>query len=360
MSQTVLKKYEAMAERFAELDRLLGEPATLANPALATPLAREHGRLRRPLERYAEYLAAEKALAEARTMSADPAVDADMRQLAAEEIAPLTARCAELTAALKDELLAGEDRDGDKLIMEIRAGTGGDEAALFAGDLFDMYRRYAEAKRWKVSVLSAAEGDVGGYREVVFGLAGPDVWRELAFEGGGHRVQRVPATETQGRVHTSAATVAVLPEPEDVDIRIDWADDKVIKEEAMRSSGPGGQNVNKVNSAVRLTHLETGIVVHIQGRDWHQNRAEARRLMLSRLHDHHESRRRAERESARRTMIGSGDRNERIRTYNFPQNRCTDHRLNRNFPLDRVIAGDLGELVAAMIEFDREERLKAL
>jgi peptide chain release factor 1 len=360
MSAAVIAKYEKMAARAAELDALMADPAVAADPARVGALAREHGRLRRPLERWGEYRSAAAALAEAEAMAADASVDAEMRELARSEVADLKERRDGLMAALKDELLAGEDLQADSLIMEIRAGTGGDEAALFAGDLFEMYRRYAETKRWKVEVLSASEGDAGGFREIVMTIAGPDVWRELAFEGGGHRVQRVPKTETQGRIHTSAATVAVLPEPEETEVQVRWDDPKVIKEEAMRSSGPGGQNVNKVNSAVRLTHLETGIVVHIQGRDWHKNRAEARRVMVSRLYEHFETKRRAQREQARRTMIGSGDRNERVRTYNFPQDRCTDHRLNRNFPLAGIMAGGLDGLIAAMIDFDKEERLKAM
>jgi peptide chain release factor 1 len=244
----------------------------------------------------------------------------------------------------------------DAVIIEIRAGTGGEEAALFAKDLHGMYTRYADTKRWKVEQLDFSASDMGGFREVIFGIKGEGVWAELGYEGGGHRVQRVPETESQGRIHTSAATVAVLPEPEEVDIEI--APDDVV-EHVCRSSGPGGQNVNKVSSAIRLEHVPTGITVSMQDeKSQHKNRAKAWRVLRSRLYELHESQRRAERDSQRKSMIGSGDRSQKVRTYNFPQNRVTDHRINLSlYSLDKILNGDMTELIAALQEHDKQQRL---
>jgi len=247
----------------------------------------------------------------------------------------------------------------DSVIVEIRAGTGGQEAALFARDLYNMYVKYAETRRWKVEQLGFNAAEMGGFREVIFGIKGPCVWSELGYEGGGHRVQRVPVTESQGRIHTSAATVAVLPEPEELEIKI--APDEVV-EHVSRSSGPGGQNVNKVSSAVKLEHIPTGISVSMQDeQSQHKNRAKAWRLLRSRIYEYYQSRERAQRDSQRKTMIGSGDRSQKIRTYNFPQNRVTDHRINLSlYSLDKIMAGDMGELIAALKDYDRQQRLKKL
>ena len=247
----------------------------------------------------------------------------------------------------------------DSVIMEIRAGTGGEEAALFARDLYDMYGRYAAKRRWKVEQLDFSPSEMGGFREVIFSVKGEGVWAELGYEGGGHRVQRVPETEAQGRIHTSAATVAVLPEPEEVDVEINPAD---VIEHVSRAGGPGGQNVNKVSSAIRLEHVPTGITVSMREESsQHKNRAKAWRILRSRVYELYESKRRAERESQRRTMIGSGDRSDKIRTYNFPQNRMTDHRIGLSlYNLDKVMAGDIDELIAALREHDRQQRIKNL
>jgi len=243
--------------------------------------------------------------------------------------------------------------------MEIRAGTGGEEAALFARDLYNMYVRYAEGRKWKVEQLSFSPTEKNGFREVIFGVKGPGVWSELGYEGGGHRVQRVPETESQGRIHTSAATVAVLPEPEEVDIQINPDD---VVEHVSRASGPGGQNVNKVSSAVKLEHIPTGICVSMQDeQSQHKNRAKAWRILRSRIYEDAEKKKRAQRDSQRKTMIGSGDRSEKIRTYNFPQNRLTDHRINLSlYSLDKIMNGDMGELVAALKDYDKQQRLKNL
>jgi peptide chain release factor 1 len=289
----------------------------------------------------------------------DETADPDLKALAREEIEQLTARKEQLLEEIQNTLVMADDLRIDAVIMEIRAGTGGEEAALFARDLYGMYTRYAESRRWKVEQLDFNPSEMGGFREVIFSVKGEGVWAELGYEGGGHRVQRVPETESQGRIHTSAATVAVLPEPEEVDVEIDPDD---VVEHVSRSSGPGGQNVNKVSSAIKLEHVPTGITVSMQEeKSQHKNRAKAWRLLRSRLYDLYESQRRAERDSQRKTMIGSGDRSSKIRTYNFPQNRVTDHRINLSlYSLDRIINGDMGELIAAIRDYDRQQRLKDL
>ncbi len=287
--------------------------------------------------------------------------DPEMKRMAEEESASLRAEQAALEAELQDLLLAGlEEGPVDRnVILEVRAGTGGDEASLFARDIFRMYCRYAERKGWSVEIMDSSLSEVGGYKEVVATISGEGAFAALRFESGGHRVQRVPATETQGRIHTSACTVAVLPEAEEVDLQIKDAD---LRVDTYRAGGAGGQHVNKVSSAIRITHIPTGLVVQCQDeRSQHKNRARAMKVLRSRLLELEQRKRNEARASLRRTLVGTGDRNERIRTYNFPQDRVTDHRIGLTLHnLPKLLEGDLGELLAGLIAHDREEQLKQL
>jgi peptide chain release factor 1 len=353
------KTLQQSAERHAEVERQLSDPQTASQPALFRSLAKECGRLGKLVGRYKDFFKLRQELADNEDLSRQSGEDAELRQLAREEAGRLRPLVQKLADELTDKVLV-EDKEAERdVIVEIRAGTGGEEAALFAADLFRMYSKYADRKGWKIELLDTSPSDRGGFSKVIFSVAGEQVFRDLRYEMGGHRVQRVPETEASGRIHTSAATVAVLSEPEEVEVELKDAE---IRMDFYRSSGPGGQNVNKTSSAVRLTHIPTGIVVAIQDeQSQHKNRAKAERVLRARLYEHYESQRREKEQKLRRDQIGSGERSERVRTYNFPQNRVTDHRVHKNFNLERVVGeGDLDELVTELRGYDREQRMREL
>jgi peptide chain release factor 1 len=352
----VFEKLQADYQRFREVEAALLDPEVAVDGVRMAALAKERGTLAKLALPYARYLELGRQISEAEALAAAE-TDFEMRAYAEAELATLRARQQEVGEALRDLLYdhqAGTDRAS--LIIEIRAGTGGDEAALFARDLFEMYQRFADQRGWKFETLELVPTELGGFREVSFGISGAGAYRHLQFESGGHRVQRVPVTETQGRIHTSAATVAVLPEPEEVDIVIRPED---LQIDVMRAGGPGGQHQNKTESGVRITHLPSGVVVNCRDeRSQHKNKAKAMRILRSRLFEQIEEKARSERDQTRRTLIGSGDRSQRIRTYNFPQNRITDHRIGLTlYNLDRVMQGDLAPLTTALIDHDRREQL---
>ena len=346
-------KLEQVLDRFREVEARM---SAASDGAEIVRLSREHAELR-PVAEAVEALA--RGRAERADLDEMIAAGGEMASLAREEIPELEQKLTELERGV-GLLLAPKDKDENaSAILEVRAGTGGDEAALFAGDLFRMYQRYAAVRGWKLEVEDASEGDAGGYKEIVASITGDGVFGRLKFESGVHRVQRVPATEAGGRIHTSAATVAVLPQPEDVEIEINDAD---LRIDTYRSSGAGGQHVNKTDSAVRITHLPTGVVVTSSEKSQHQNRAKAMKVLKARLYDMQRSQLDAERAEARKSQVGSGDRSERIRTYNFPQGRVTDHRINLTlYALPKVLEGeDLDVLIEALIAEDQAERLAAL
>jgi peptide chain release factor 1 len=350
----------------AKLDVLLAHHASLEAQLLGKVNAENYVRMTRELaelnpliDAVKAYRAANAEIAGIDAMIADPMTDADMRSMAEAERATLEARSAELAQQIRVALLPKDAMDERNVMLEIRAGTGGDEASLFAGDLFRMYERFAGLQGWKVEVISASEGTMGGFKEIIAEVQGRGAFAKLKFESGVHRVQRVPDTETQGRIHTSAATVAVLPEVEEVDVEIKTED---LKIDTMRSQGAGGQHVNKTESAIRITHLPTGIVVYVQeDRSQHRNRAKAMTVLRSRLYDAERQRIDSARSADRRGQVGSGDRSERIRTYNFPQGRVTDHRINLTlYKLPQVIAGEaLGELIDALTTEHQAAQLAA-
>ncbi len=353
---TVRARLDRMAARSAELLQLASSPEVLANPPRSASVQRELGALLPVVQGYERFLAVEVACREAEALLSDS--DPEMAALAREELGPLRETAVEHAAALLDALLRSEGDGARSAVLEIRAGTGGAEAALWAGELRDLYVRWADRRGFAIDLLSESAGEVGGCKEVVLAVRGDGVFHELQFESGGHRVQRVPATESQGRIHTSAATVAVLPEAEEVDVEIRDAD---LEMQAVRASGPGGQNVNKVSSAVRLTHLPSGLSVFCQEeRSQLKNRQKALSLLRTRLLDAERTRVADARAADRRAQVGSGDRNARIRTYNFPQNRLTDHRLGQNFPLAQVLEGKLEPVIEALLADDRERRIAAL
>jgi peptide chain release factor 1 len=346
-------KLDRILRRYDELGRLM---ATASNDAYM-PLAREFAEIE-PLAGRIQALRTTRDEARGlEGMLADSDLDPEMRALARDELAGLEARLPGLEREVKLALLPSDEADAKGAILEIRAGTGGDEAALFAGDLYRMYQRYAEVRGWKFEPLSVSDTGLGGLKEVIVAIKGQSVFARLKYEAGVHRVQRVPVTEASGRIHTSAATVAVLPEAEEVDLKID---EKDLRIDVYRSSGPGGQSVNTTDSAVRITHLPTGIVVIQQDeKSQHKNRAKALRVLRARLYDRERAARDAERAQDRKGQVGTGDRSERIRTYNFPQGRCTDHRINLTlYKLDRILAGEaLDEVIDALISEDHAAKL---
>lgn len=343
------------------VDRFAAVEAQLASGSAGSEyvkLSKEHAELAPVIAAVDAYRTVERELQEAEAMANDTSADSEMRHLAEEERAVLKSRFAELEHTLKLTLLPRDTADSSSAIVEIRAGTGGDEAALFAGDLLRMYQRYAQLQGWKTDILSLSESDLGGIKEAVMEVEGQGAFAKLKFESGVHRVQRVPVTEAGGRIHTSAATVAVLPEPEEVDIVID---DKDLRIDVFRASGAGGQHVNKTESAVRITHIPTGIVVAQQDeKSQHKNRAKAMKILRARLYEQQRASLHATRAADRKAQVGTGDRSERIRTYNFPQGRVTDHRINLTlYKIDRVMAGELDEFIDALTAEDQAARLAA-
>jgi len=356
MKQSIREKLELLTSRLAELDRELSSEVAVRDMELYRALGRERAEIEPVVALYGAYRQAEADCAGARDMLDDP----ELHELAQSELEAGAVRIAELDGALQRALLPTDPNDERNLFLEIRAGTGGDEAALFAGDLLRMYTRYAERQRWKVEIVSSSLSDLGGYKEVIVRVAGAGAYSRLKFESGGHRVQRIPVTETQGRIHTSACTVAVMPEADDVEqVSINPAE---LRIDTFRASGAGGQHINKTDSAVRITHLPTGIVVECQDdRSQHRNRAQAMAVLAARIHDAKVRAQQAREAATRKSLVGSGDRSERIRTYNFPQGRVTDHRINLTlYKLDAVMDGDLDELVAALTQEHQADLLAAL
>jgi peptide chain release factor 1 len=347
---------DRMNQLVKRFDMLEAQMAAGPDAEAYVKLASEYSELQDIAARIRDLFRAEGELADLEAMLADKGTDADMRALAESDLPAVKQRIESLRHDIQILLLPKDAADEKNAILEIRAGTGGDEAALFAGDLFRMYERYAANQGWRMELVSASEGDAGGYKEIIASVSGKGVFAKLKFESGVHRVQRVPATEAQGRIHTSAATVAVLPEAEEVDIEIRAED---IRIDTMRASGSGGQHVNTTDSAVRITHLPTGIMVVQAEKSQHQNRARAMQILRARLFDMERSRADVERSESRKLQVGSGDRSERIRTYNFPQGRLTDHRINLTlYKLDRVMMGELEEVIGALIA-DHQSKLLA-
>jgi len=343
------------------LDRFHAIEAQLASGQMDdfAKLSKEHAQLSPVVGAIRAYNETRKAIAGNETLLADPASDPELKDLAQEELEDLRKRFGAQEHDVKLLLLPKDSADNSSAIVEVRAGTGGDEAALFAGDLLKMYTRYAQLQGWKAELLSLSESDLGGIKEAVLGVEGEGAYAKLKFESGVHRVQRVPVTEASGRIHTSAATVAVLPEPEDVDVDVQ---DKDLRIDVYRASGAGGQHVNKTESAVRITHLPTGIVVAMQEeKSQHKNRAKAMKILKARLFEAERERQASARAAERKGLVGSGDRSERIRTYNFPQGRVSDHRINLTlYKLDRIISGDdLSEIIDSLVTEDQASRLAA-
>ena len=352
----MLDKLRILKNQYEQLQRRMEEPETYSNPALYARCEREARELAPIVGAYCEY---ERAEADVRT-SLELMDDAELRELAQEEYAEAKARMAELSEKMKLLLLPKDPNDAKNVIMEIRGGVGGEEGMLFAADLFRMYSMYAESRGWRIGIANINETELGGIKEISFVVEGEGAYSRLKFEAGGHRVQRVPVTESGGRIHTSAATVAVLPEIEDVDFKLDMND---LKIDTYRSSGAGGQHVNKTESAIRITHLPTGTVVECQDeRSQYKNKDRAMQILRSKLYEAEQAKQAAAVAAERKSQIGSGDRSERVRTYNFPQNRVTDHRLtgdNKNFNIAAIMNGNLDPLIDALVTADQAEKLRA-
>jgi peptide chain release factor 1 len=356
MKTSMQSKLDQLTTRLAELNDLLSREDVTSNLDQYRKLTREHAELGPLVEHYALWRQASNDAVTAQDLLAD----AGMRDFAEEEIRAARERMEQLGAELQKMLLPKDPNDDRNIFLEIRAGTGGDESALFAGDLLRMYLRFAERNRWQVEMMSASESDLGGYKEVIVRIAGEAAYSKLKFESGGHRVQRVPATETQGRIHTSACTVAVMPEADEIgEVEINPAD---LRIDTFRASGAGGQHINKTDSAVRVTHLPTGIVVECQDdRSQHKNKDRALKVLAARIKDKQYHEQHAKEAATRKSLIGSGDRSERIRTYNFPQGRLTDHRINLTlYRLESLMDGDLDELIAALVSEHQAELLASL
>jgi len=359
----LIRKLDEKLNRFRDLENQLNDPAVLTNTQKLVAISKEKGQLEPVVNRYGAYRKAVEQVEELRQLSQNKA-DAEMAELATLELTDAEPKATAMLESLKDEFVAAEDNAVDSFFLEIRAGTGGDEAGIFAGDLFEMYRRYCETHRWKFEVNDFSPSERGGFKEVIANIKGVGAYRHLRFEGGGHRVQRVPETETQGRIHTSAATVAVLPELPDVKIDINMKD---VEEFGCRGGGPGGQNVNKVETGWFIRHKPSGLQFKMtEHKSQTQNKERAWALLRATLYEAERAKQHAQLTSTRKAMMGSGDRSQRIRTYNFPQNRCTDHRLGgegggeKNFNLDQIIAGNLDALIGALLELDKQQRLEEL
>ncbi len=355
-----LEKLKNIKARFREVTELMSRQEVATDRVRMAELGREHAGLKevvKAIERYEHMLAEREDLRE----MAETVEEPELAEMARAELEEIEEKLPAVEEELRFLLIPKDPEDSKDAIVEIRAGTGGDEASLFVGDLFRMYSRFAEKHGWKLEVLESSPGTVGGFKEIIFGLKGPDAFGTMKYESGVHRVQRVPATESSGRIHTSAATVAVLPEAEDVDVAIRPNE---LKIDVYRSSGPGGQSVNTTDSAVRITHLPTGLVVTCQDeKSQHKNKEKALRVLRSRLYEREREKREAERSEARRSMVSTGDRSAKIRTYNWPQGRVTDHRLegeHKNYPLEKIIAGDLDDLIRALRVADNAERMARL
>ena len=351
----MLKKLEDLLEKYQKLSAEMADPAVLSQPEKWTQCAKEHAELSETAEKYLEYKKTEKEMNEA-FAAAETEPDRELKDMLTEEGYACKEKLSAIYGELRVLLLPKDKNDDRSVVMEIRGGAGGDEASLFAADLYNMYCRYADSMRWKTEIVDASETEVGGMKEVVFTVSGKGVYSKLKYESGVHRVQRVPETESQGRVHTSTVTVAVLPEPEDVDVHIE---EKDLKIDTYRSGGAGGQHINKTESCIRITHLPTGIVVTCQDeRSQIKNREKAMKVLKSRLYDYYNEKYQSDYAENRKSQIGTGDRSERIRTYNFPQNRVTDHRIGLTlYSLDSFLLGDIGGMLESLAIADREAQL---